>query len=82
MSLKKLEQEVKKNSALLEKKMDALMKTDENKYAVFHNGKHFIAQDFPEGVQKGLDEFGAGTGFTVQKITHNKPVLSSLVVEL
>ena len=43
MNLKKMENQVKKNSNLLEKSLTKLIKGNKDKYIVFHNGEHLIA---------------------------------------
>ena len=79
MNKSALEKQVKKNSTILDAKINTLVKTHKNKYAILHEGKHFIAKTFSEGIKLGIEKFGDKTGFAVKKITKEIPVLSSLV---
>lgn len=79
VNFKKLENQVKKNSALLDKTLDSLIKGNKDKYIVFHDGVHVVAESFGEGVDLGIEKFGEETGFVVKKASKLLPVLSALV---
>ena len=79
MNLKKMERQVKKNSALLDKKLKSLIESNKDKYVVFHEGEHHIVNSLAEGLNKGIECFGKDTGFVLEKLTPAIPILSSLV---
>jgi hypothetical protein len=75
----KMEKQVIKNSLLLDKIFDKLIKENENKYVTFHNDKYFISDSFKSAYDTGIIKFGYSTGFVLKKLTKEIPIMSNLV---
>lgn len=77
--MSKMEEQVKKNSFLLEELLDNLISEHKGKWVTFHNGKYFISDTFKSGYDIGIKKFGYNTGFVLKKLTKEVPTMSDLV---
>ena len=77
-----LENQVKANSYLLNNQIDKYVVTHKGQYIIFHENKHYFANDLDEAETKGIAEFGDDTGFVIKKITDNphQPAIFSTVI--
>ena len=79
MNVKKLENQVKINSLILDEKLASYIKKHKDEYIVFNDGEAEFTSTFKEGVNKGLEKYGENVGFVVKKVTKRTPIFSSLV---
>ena len=81
MNIKSLEEEVMKNSLLLEKEWKSILKDKEYKdmYVVFHDKKKVFTLIFEDAIKKGIKVFGNDVGFVVKKVTNESVTFSNLV---
>lgn len=74
-----LEEQVKANSAKLDREMTGLLSAARGKWITYHDGNMFLSDSYNEAFKKGEAEFGNKKGFVVREITDKLPKISKLV---